>query len=78
MKNEATSIHIITESSDHYNYLEEIEFTTESLIDWLKEQLGDEFAYISNISIQTLGYDEDNIDLKSVYKAIDKALEEAF
>ena len=78
MKNEVTSVNIKTESADTYNFLEEREFNTETFIEWLKFEFGDEFAFIAEINIETLGYDKTNIDEKAVHKEIDKALDEYY
>lgn len=44
------AVHIITESCDHYNYLLQVS-DEQDLLTQLKDNLGDEFAYISDVYV---------------------------
>ena len=44
------AVHVITESCDHYNYLLQVN-DERDLVTQLKDNLGDEFAYISNVYV---------------------------
>jgi len=53
----STAISVTTESSDHYLFLEPRELNRDTLIEVLKNELGDEFNWISDFTIESSGYD---------------------
>jgi len=70
----ANAIYVKTESGDDYLYCETVEFTTESFIEYLKENLGEEFAYIGDFSLVSVDY-ECKVDDEIVWDAISEAEE---
>lgn len=49
----ATAIHVITSSTDHYNYCALCRLNTESLTKYIFEQMGDEANYIDEVYATT-------------------------
>lgn len=47
----ATSIAIVTESTDHYNYSVDKDLTAEEAIEYIKDALGEEAPYASYVSV---------------------------
>ena len=67
----ATAIYVKSESGDNYLFCEPTEFTTETMVEFLKESLGGEAGYVGDLEIRTTGYD-DKIDESAVYSALEE------
>ena len=66
----ATAISIKTESGDDYLFLQEDGFSVESMIDFLKKELGDEYPWISSIHFATVGWNSSKLDISKVFANI--------
>ncbi len=71
----ATAIYVHTESGDDYLFCEEDGFTSESLIKFLKDKMGDEFPWIGMLFIKGLNWDSDSLDLHPVWYEIGQELD---
>ncbi len=67
-------MYIKTESGDNYWHEIGSEYTTEEVINSLKEEFGEEFAYISEIDIQG----DCAADISKVYQTINDELDALF
>lgn len=68
------AVHVITESSDHYNYL--IGFvSTEHFITQIKDKLGDELAHVSQLFVTTNIKEDDQVLKRLICDAVDEAYE---
>ena len=65
------AIYVKSESGDDYLWCEPQEFTTESMIEYLKSALGEEAGYVGNLEITTTGY-ENKISTSDVYSALEE------
>ncbi len=70
----STAIYVKTESGDDYLFSRSRSFTDQELCDTLKENLGDEFPYISTIIVDTSACNCPDTDLTfdAVYSAMDE------
>jgi len=75
MKTIATAISVHTESGERYLFCEEDGFTEEGLIKFLREQLGDEYPWISDWDIVGLNWDSGTIDPYIVWKDLQEELD---
>jgi len=47
----ATAIHVISESTDHYNFALDENLTGEEVMEFLEDALGDEVDYIADLYV---------------------------
>lgn len=59
VSNMSTAIYVKTESSDIYLYSYSRKMSTEDIITELKQRLGEEYSYISEIKVSIDGYDSE-------------------
>lgn len=69
----STAIHVRTESADHYNFADGDDLTCNQVLGLLKAQLGEEYAYISEITAVLSSGDEIDIDFTDINAAYDAA-----
>lgn len=65
-----SAIHVITSSSDHYNFCTNQTLNENTLADFLHEKIDDEFAYISEVycTVVTAGDREIEVSTKITYR----------
>ena len=66
----ATAINLKTLEGNDYLFCEEDGFSSESLVNFLREQLGKEFTWIEDIKVEILGWDKTTLNLQEVYNEI--------
>jgi len=66
----ATAVAVGTSSNDHYYYCVEDGFSAESLIKFLKDELGEEFPWISFLNVEPLNWDKSTLDINKVFNSI--------
>jgi len=71
----ATAISVRTTSGDSYLFCEEDGFNAESLTQFLKEQLDEEFPWINDIKIESHGWDKNTLKLSKVFGSIYEELD---
>jgi len=71
----ATAVFVHTESGDDYLFIEQDGFTPESLVQYLKGKMEDEFPWIGMLYIKGLNWDSTTCDLNPVWEVISNELD---
>ena len=71
----ATAVFVHTEGGDDYLFVEQDGFTPESLIDFLKDKMENEFPWIGMLYIEGLNWDASMCSLGAVWGEISKELD---